>query len=253
MRALKKLSDQRRRVFAACLTLAVSACAGAGVAVAAHGGGFNHGLTSNLAAMPGPTVIPNAYAVGSSAVPLTARQVAKTYRVFARSETVVARQATAASFSAAEAFGPFALSRGLDPGATRVLEINSHGQTLYAAPAAGAICVGSSDSVISGCSPYPLVAPNEIVGSSALCSPSGDLEFAALLPGDPTNVVGHFSDGSAQDEHSVNGAVSIYAKPGGAVPMSITWTNGTQSLKADTGVPPGTDPSSCGRVAPNNG
>ena len=159
---------------------------------------------------------------------------------------VFAQPAVATAPPAASTFGSFALSRGADVADARSLATNGLGQTLYAAPATGAVCLGSSDGVIAGCSPYPLLTPNEIVGSSALCTPSGDLEFAALLPGTPTNVLGHFNDGSSHAVNVTNGAVTIAVGPGEPVPMSITWRSGTQSLEADTGVPAGTEPSRCG-------
>lgn len=235
---LKTLSSLRARwrVAAVIGTFAAAACVGAGVAIASGQGTDSR----SLAAISGPPALPNVYAAGNSAVSLSAADVAGTYPVFAQ-------QAMATAPSATSTFGSFAMSRGADVAETRRLSTDGHGQTLYAAPASGAVCLGSSNSVINGCSPFPLAAPNEIVGSSALCTRSSDLEFAALLPGDPTNVVGHFSDGSSHAVSVTNGAVSIYSGPGEPVPMSITWDNGSHSLKADTGVPPGTVPSRCGR------
>ncbi len=233
---MPKAFVSRSRLGAVIGTFGVAACIGAGVAAAS-----GQGDSSSLSAIPGPPQMPNVYAVASSTVSLAPAEVAQTYPVFARS-------AASPDISGLATFGPFAQSRGANVAQARLLATNAHGESLYAVPASAAVCLGSSDSVISGCSPYPLVAQNEIVGNAALCTPSGDLEFAALLPGDPTDVVAHFSDGSSEPITASNGVISVYSQPGEPVPTSITWYDGSQTLESDTGVPPGTVPSRCGQA-----
>jgi len=167
----------------------------------------------------------------------------------ARTYPVLRLASEAATSKVARSLGPFELRRDAVPADGRVATMNSRGEALYVVPAKGSVCLTSSDRVVSGCSPYPAVAPDEVVGGTAVCAPglpAGELEVALLLQGSPSNVVVHYSDGSSKAVSAPNGVVSVYSSRTGPLPTGVSWTGPSGAEEADSGVPPDAASTSCG-------
>jgi hypothetical protein len=189
-------------------------------------------------------VVPNIFGATSSGQPAEASgsplqpsTIASLYPVFSA--------AAAASPPASQAYGGVAEALSVDAAQSRTLGRGPDSEVFFAAPAKNAVCVASSDALIQACSPYPIKTPNEIVGSTSLCSPSGDLEFAAMLPDNPATVTVHYSDGSTSSASTSDGLVILTAGRSEPLPLSISWSSGNTTLTADTGVPAGASPSFC--------
>lgn len=137
---------------------------------------------------------------------------------------------------------PGAIAVALNRGATltdaRRAAVTSRGESLYVVAAGASVCIGSSDLTINGCSPFPLLTPNQIVGETAVCATHDDVEFAALLPGRPSAVTVHYRDGSTRPLQVENGVVAIYARRTEPLPVGISWRDAAgRMLRADMGMP----------------
>jgi hypothetical protein len=168
---------------------------------------------------------------------IAAQTATATPTAMARIYPVLAHARRASDDPPAGAIGPFALSRGAVASQARLAATTPQAEQLFVVPATGATCLVSSDHMINGCSPYPILTQNEIVGGTQVCGAGEQLEFAALLPGSPSDALVHFSDGSSRAVGVTNGIVVVSVPRTDPIPESVSWQTGATTQTADTGAP----------------
>lgn len=223
---MSSLISNRLRVAAALLT-ALALLTGVAIVAA-------QGTTSKPAdRLP----LPNTKAPVTSLAPA----VAQSYPVFARAQS-------AADIPQAGIVGQYALSRGGEASLARLAMRTTNGEALYVIPANGATCLASSDSIVHGCGPFPLVTANQLIGGTAVCAPglpAGFMEIAGLIAGSASSVALHFSDGSTREFPVQGGVFAAMVRRAQPVPVSVTWTGPSGAERADTGTPPDAASGTC--------
>lgn len=157
-----------------------------------------------------------------------------------RTYSLLARSSQADDALPPSDVSPYALSRGAAPGFARLAMQTSRGESLYVVPANGEICLASSDRVVGGCGPYPLMGPNEMPGGTVVCAPglpSTVLEVAGLLPSDATALSMTFTNGTSRPVPLTNGVFAVYVPRSGPMPVALNWQTPSGPQRGDTGTP----------------